>query len=91
MIPVSTIPEGITFHNEVIVFRRGNDFTVFSSRCSHLGCKIDRSENDRLVCPCHGSEYSHKGEILKGPSTKPLNQLVCKLDDSSGNLIINMT
>ena len=42
--------------------------------CPHLGCICNFNEIDKTWdCPCHGSRYTYKGEIIKGPSTTKLN------------------
>lgn len=91
IIPLTGIPEGISFYDEVIIHKKGDEISVFSARCSHLGCTINRHQNDRLICPCHGSEYSVEGLVLKGPSSRPLEKLHCEIDAASGNLLINPT
>lgn len=48
-----------------------DDYTAVLTRCMHRGCTVEPTEG-RLVCPCHGSEYTAKGEILKGPTQRPL-------------------
>lgn len=46
---------------------------VISAVCTHLKCTIEHSAGaNRFVCPCHGSEYSLGGEVLKRPSRKDL-------------------
>ncbi|AFY76419.1 Rieske Fe-S protein [Pleurocapsa sp. PCC 7327] len=41
--------------------------------CTHLGCTVDwKSERNRFVCPCHGSEYDAMGRVEKGPAKRPL-------------------
>ncbi len=65
--------------------------TVFSAKCTHLGCKINNIENDQLICPCHGSVYRTDGSILKGPSRKPLTQLHYTINKEEGNLIIELS
>lgn len=62
----------ISFMDEYIVVRENENLAVFSSHCTHLGCKINKVEKDRLVCPCHGSEYDLEGNVLKGPAYKNL-------------------
>ena len=89
-IPLTGLPEGISFYDEVIIHKKGDMLSVFSSRCSHLGCTINRYENDRLICPCHGSEYSIEGLVYKGPSSRPLEKLHWVIDAASGNLVINL-
>ena len=69
------IPNGISFFDTVIINKSKNEIKIFSSKCSHLGCKISKIENDKIVCPCHGSKYSFGGEVLKGPSTESLKKL----------------
>ncbi len=91
IIPADGIPEGISFSDDVIIHKRGNEITVFSARCSHLGCTINRFENNRLICPCHGSEYSVDGKVSKGPSSRPLKKLDYRIDPSSGDLMIDLT
>lgn len=39
--------------------------------CTHQGCQPEPVA-DRLVCPCHGSEFSFEGEVLQGPAERPL-------------------
>jgi len=45
--------------------------TAVSTRCMHQGCQVEPTA-DRLVCPCHGSEYASGGAVLKGPTQLPL-------------------
>lgn len=81
-------PAGITFHDSVIVNNTGKGLEVFSSKCSHLGCRINAVEKNEIVCPCHGSRYSFDGNVLKGPSTKALTKLEFQIDSKNGNVII---
>jgi len=39
----------------------------------HRGCQVEPVA-DRLVCPCHGSEYTRAGAVLKGPTQRPLRR-----------------
>lgn len=41
------------------------------TRCTHRGCQVDPTP-DRLVCPCHGSEFAPDGAVLEGPARDPL-------------------
>ena len=51
-------------------------FYALLNRCAHLGCPV---RFDPLVpsfsCPCHGSAYNKKGEVIKGPAARPLKRL----------------
>lgn len=39
-------------------------------RCPHLGCALKwNREEHTWDCPCHGSRFSRKGELLDNPST----------------------
>lgn len=46
-------------------------FRALSPICTHLGCTVD-IQDDRLVCPCHGSTYDRTGAVLRGPAEHPL-------------------
>jgi Rieske Fe-S protein len=69
------IPRGISFHDGFIIVKNDSSITILSSRCSHLGCKINRTVGNKIVCPCHGSTYNLSGEVVKGPAQSSLRPL----------------
>jgi len=49
--------------------------------CSHFQCDVAWSPpGGKFVCPCHGSEYSPAGEVLKGPAKRPLRAYGVRAD-----------
>lgn len=43
-------------------------------RCSHLGCGLTHnSEEQSWDCPCHGSRFTDKGEVLENPAMKNIH------------------
>lgn len=46
-------------------------FSAVLLRCTHRGCQVNPA-GARLVCPCHGSEFTPTGEVLEGPADRPL-------------------
>lgn len=87
---INDIPNGLSIQDEVIFFKKENALKIYSSRCTHLGCKINAIEENELVCPCHGSRYNSKGEPVKGPSVKNLKQLSFEIDKSTNELVIQL-
>jgi glycine/D-amino acid oxidase-like deaminating enzyme/nitrite reductase/ring-hydroxylating ferredoxin subunit len=54
---------------------RDDDGTLHavSARCTHLGCIVRWNDAERSWdCPCHGSRYDQRGEVLHGPTVEPL-------------------
>ncbi|MER3422758.1 MAG: rieske ironsulfur family protein, partial [Nitrospiraceae bacterium] len=38
-------------------------------------------QDQKFRCPCHGSVYNIKGQVLDGPAPRPLDQLPSKVED----------
>lgn len=81
-------PNGITFVEQFIVVKSNERIKIFSSKCTHLGCRINNSLNDVFICPCHGSKFNSDGEVLKGPALKKLNELKYRIDKSKNQIIV---
>ncbi|WP_340113418.1 ubiquinol-cytochrome c reductase iron-sulfur subunit [Maribellus mangrovi] len=79
----------IAFSDEYIIVTQDNTTTVYSAHCTHLGCKIDKLEGDRFVCPCHGSQYDLQGKVLKGPAYKNLREVLSSISEDGNNITIN--
>ncbi len=51
-----------------------NIITPTVPRCSHLGCALKWNPAEHTWdCPCHGSRYSERGEVLDTPANKNKN------------------
>jgi len=49
------------------------EIVALLASCTHNGCQ-PAPYADRLVCPCHGSEFSLEGDVLQGPADRPLTR-----------------
>lgn len=56
--------------------------------CTHLGCIYDWKPNEnRFICPCHGSTFERDGTFVKGPAPRDLDQFVIRAYDPGGALL----
>lgn len=56
-----------------LLFRASQDsVTTLTAVCTHEGCSVTGISNTTFVCPCHGSQYSSGGAVVKGPASRPL-------------------
>lgn len=54
---------------------QGETFIV-SIRCPHLGCQLEWNPDElSWDCPCHGSRFDYKGQVLDNPAQENLDCL----------------
>lgn len=79
--PVSGIPTdgALVFTDELVAVIRDKDgFYALSLVCTHLGCAVSVTP-DGLFCPCHGSRFDSKGNVTRGPASRPLPRLTTEV------------
>ena len=83
--PTSEVPVGSArfFESEKVLVAQPTEgeFTAFSSVCTPQGCAVSKIDDDVMVCPCHGSEFSiEDGSVEQGPAEKPLEAREVRVD-----------
>ena len=59
------------------------------SVCTHLGCTpIWHPAENRIKCPCHGSNFLVDGQNVAGPAPSPLFRAAISLD-LAGNIVVD--
>jgi cytochrome b6-f complex iron-sulfur subunit len=73
---------------KVLVFRGADGAPrALDMACMHMGCDVAWApDRDRMVCPCHGSEYAENGEVLHGPAKRGLAAHAVR--EEGGDLVI---
>jgi len=68
---VRILPDGFRDPIYVLALEDGA-YAALSPVCTHRGCTVE-IEAEALVCPCHGSTYDRRGNVLVGPAERPLH------------------
>jgi Rieske Fe-S protein len=75
--PVGKFPLAAVIHRQELEFPiciyqlDVENFKALWMRCTHQGVELQLF-GDRLICPAHGSEFSHFGEVSAGPASEGL-------------------
>jgi len=65
---------------KIAVIRENREIYALNLTCTHLGCSVNATSKG-FVCPCHGSMFSTRGDVLKGPADRPLKKLAVEEQD----------
>lgn len=60
--------------HRLAIVRDGGALLAVDLTCTHLGCTVKATEQG-FSCPCHGSRFGRRGEVLKGPAPRALERL----------------
>jgi cytochrome b6-f complex iron-sulfur subunit len=71
-----------------VLIHTSSGFSALSLVCTHLGCTV-KQKSEGFTCPCHGSQYSEDGQVVRGPAQKPLKTLRVETTSSS-NIILHL-
>lgn len=82
--------KNISFQDDFIIINSNHQTKVFSSHCTHLGCKINKTDGDSLLCPCHGSAFDTDGNAIKGPAINPLKPLSFSIDKATNQITVEV-
>ncbi|NEP41745.1 MAG: cytochrome b6-f complex iron-sulfur subunit [Okeania sp. SIO2H7] len=56
--------------------------------CTHLGCVVPWNINEnKFICPCHGSQYNSEGTVVRGPA--PLSLALVHADVVEDKVVFN--
>lgn len=58
-------------------------FTALTAVCTHESCIVTGFQDQRYVCPCHGSQYTTSGSVTKGPAPRALKQFATSFDGTT--------
>lgn len=51
-------------------------YHAVDTTCTHLGCEVNWNQAEKSWdCPCHGSRFDYKGNVIQGPAVRPLEQI----------------
>ncbi len=73
----------------VWIIREKEGMYALISICTHLGCTpIWHQSEERIKCPCHGSNFLKNGLNVAGPAPTPLERASISLD-LAGNIVVD--
>ncbi|MEM6425258.1 MAG: cytochrome b6-f complex iron-sulfur subunit [Cyanobacteria bacterium P01_H01_bin.119] len=84
-----TLSQGLKGDPTYLVVTETNTLEDYgiNSVCTHLGCVVPWSANEqKFVCPCHGSQYDATGKVVRGPA--PLSLALAHADVSEDGTVI---
>jgi cytochrome b6-f complex iron-sulfur subunit len=61
---------------QIVLVYTAQEPKVFDAACTHLGCLVMWDQNEHIFhCPCHGAVFDDNGQVVRGPTNKPLKRI----------------
>ena len=76
-----------SLENDILLIKNDNDFKALYLKCTHEGVGLTATDKN-IVCPAHGSTFDFKGNVLKEPALRPLQQFHTEI--SNDNVLIHL-
>lgn len=73
---------------ELIILKVGTTYKAFTSVCTHEGCTVNGYANQRMICPCHGSEFNQNGQRVAGPAPTSLREFPVTFNSTAQTLTV---
>jgi cytochrome b6-f complex iron-sulfur subunit len=84
--PLASVGSAALVQNSLgafLVAHTGQDsFTALTAICTHEQCTVTGFDNQRYVCPCHGSQYDTSGRVVNGPAPTALRVFPTQFSNS---------
>ncbi|MBT8361745.1 MAG: ubiquinol-cytochrome c reductase iron-sulfur subunit [Deltaproteobacteria bacterium] len=83
--------DGFIIKNDFIIFSQSEDIWAVSRTCTHLGCRLNFKEKERILeCPCHQSRFSMQGKVMNGPAERQLPAYVVEQQGDPPTFIVTI-
>ena len=69
------------------IIREKGEVYALDLVCTHLGCTVAVTPAG-LVCPCHGSRFDRRGQVLEGPAGKPLRRYAVEVGEEGITVLL---
>ncbi|MEJ2657263.1 MAG: ubiquinol-cytochrome c reductase iron-sulfur subunit [Desulfobacterales bacterium] len=73
---------------KIAVIKENQDIYALNLTCTHLGCTVNATSKG-FICPCHGSTFTPRGDVVKGPADRPLKRLTVEEKRNDVEIISN--
>jgi cytochrome b6-f complex iron-sulfur subunit len=64
--------------NFLVAHTAAETFTALTAVCTHQVCTVTGYQSSTYVGPCHGSEFSTSGAVIRGPASAPLQSFATR-------------
>ncbi|MBL4593649.1 MAG: Rieske (2Fe-2S) protein [Flavobacteriales bacterium] len=65
-----------------------SSYSALLMLCTHKNCSVNPT-GSFLTCPCHGSQFSNKGKVLRGPAEERLTEYQVLINEKQITIDLN--